>query len=139
MKDRITVVKQIYHQQAELDPTLEDCRYETILKTEDEQPYQRVRLPVGEEWQSLIPKGSWLDRIGLIVIKNLKEIRETNPTEEEAQAIADRVLQIRYMDSQHYWSVPPDAVQDFYPSDYQSLLIRCQRGRTRYNVTLYPE
>ena len=141
MKDRLTVVSMIYHQQGDQEATLEEIRYVRTLKTEDEQPYQRTSLKVGTEWKPLIPKGCWVEKPGMILVQNHEgEWFPVTPTPEELAEVMNRTLEIgETVYPVNTWLIPPKEAFHGYPSSSSDLYIRCKAGEARYSITVFPE
>lgn len=140
MQDRITVVGQICHQQSDVEATGVEIRHVRACKV-SAQEYKRIGLKVGEEWQPLVPDGCWIDKAGQVIVVNEGERFRTNPTKEQLDALAARVFEIATVSSREefVWLIPPTETFNGYPSDFNKLMIRCQKGVGRYTVVVYPD
>jgi hypothetical protein len=154
----ITVVGNVYYQQGPEQPTSVESRYSFTVNTE-EQPYQRIRLKVTEEWRPM--ESGWVQpqQCSLMLLQNLGGGPfSTNPTEEEAKEEAERVVEIGFMApvtvdrnrDMHSPKLPkqiPTALFQILPgtdcrispTDLSVLYLRCRKGETKINLTLYPE
>lgn len=138
MQDRITVIEQIYHQPDGKSPTLNETRFDNLLETKG-QPYKRIEIEAGPEWTPLIPKGCWLDKVGMIFVENEEGRHFTvNPSQEELKAINRRVLLITDHNELSGWEVPPREGFRGRHSKPESLMVRCREGVAKYTITAYP-
>ncbi len=127
LKDILTVVEMVYLQSIEGEAQCVESRYMRELDTH-EQLYKR-KLTVTNEWKPL--DVGWIEKAGLLVIHNEEGKHLTvNPTEEEAKAIADSIVEIS-SNPEGCFSilVRPGESTRFEPSDVSKLQIRSQSDK----------
>lgn len=154
-KARATVVLTVYHQVKGRDAVPFEVRTARQLGSAD-QPYQRSgpKLAATEAWQPL--DLGWIDACGLLCVRNDGTEFRVIPTEQERSDATARILEIalvpkvpegpRTMFSDEELSPMPEPfalVRPGFPCLIEppagrSLLIRCQRGTTRYSVFAVP-
>lgn len=140
---RLTVVESIYYQQSGQQPVQHDCQhYENVYS--DEQPYLR-NLKIGSDWQPI--DHGWLTSWGLLLVSNEEgKGLLTVPTLEEQEEINSRVLQLGIaLDStndikkvQLLSTIPPGRSMRWYPENLLNLRLRCQHGKARCRISLFP-
>lgn len=146
VKDRLTVVESVYHQPFGEDPVEIPSRFSRNLKTR-EQLYCR-RLVATEKWEPL--DCGWLgNAVGMLVVSNNEgKNQQVNPTNEEREVLAAKVLELfcsqgdRTMLSaarQAHWLVPPGESMRGCPAAAQKIHIRCQSGTAKFTLHLIPE
>lgn len=135
---RVLTLEQVYLQGADSEPVLFELRESTSLQS-DEQPFDRV-LTVGEGWKPLAP-GSWIPEPGTLLVTNTtdKKARQTNPTAEEAKALAEAVIEIRIAWGFSFAAIPPGKGIRLLPAaSVDQYFVRCRVGSARYRVVLLP-
>lgn len=138
MKDRITVVEMICHQQQNSDPVASEVRFCRQLENK-EQPFQR-KTKIGEEWQLLIGKHCWVEEPGMIFVINHEGERfEVNPTPEELADVEARVLEIGVPGSKGNWLVPPREPFRGTSTSPKDVYIRSLHGEVQYTLIVYPK
>ena len=135
VKDRITVVETVYHQQFN-EPTFTiPSRFSRWLETK-EQPYQR-RCVATEEWQPL--ECGWIDKPGMLIITNREgRFAQTLPTDEEKVEVDKKIIQLSYNQLKPEWLIPPGESMRGCPGFVKFLYIRCQSGTAQYELYLLP-
>lgn len=135
IKDRLTVVEQIYHRPHDGEPTLIERRFSRELDTY-EQVYKRQRVAT-EEWQLL--DCGWIERAGMVIVHNEEGARtQAIPTDLEKQEMVGRVIEVGYSSDKGTWLILPGESFRGYPDAVENLLIRCQRGSARYTIHVLP-
>lgn len=136
IKDRLTVVEKVYHQPFGKRAVLTQSKFTRGLETK-QQPYVRY-MEATEEWQVL--DTGWLgDDVGHLILQNNEEVsRQVNPTEEEREAVAKRVIELGYTESE-IWLVPPGESMRGQPNRPQYLRYRCRHGTAEFTLTLIPK
>lgn len=147
-KDRLVVVESVYHQPVGKEAKLIASRFSRELSS-DEQPYQR-ELKASERWEPL--DNGWIDKAGMLVIRNNEgQFLQTQPTEEERQEVAERVLEICCEDRDalsvdndfpislfpQWWILPGESMRAC-PADLGSIYIRCRSGTAQFTLDLLP-
>lgn len=136
MKDRITVVEMVCHQQENSEPHALESRFCRPIEN-SEQPYSRSFV-VGETPKKLIDKYCWVENPGMIHVSNDEGNRlSLTPTSEETTEIEDRIIEI-YNEGSRGWLVPPREPFRGTPVDWQTLMIRCLNGEAHYTLTVFP-
>lgn len=134
IKNRITVVETIYHQEFGENPVMVASRYSRELESYD-QPYER-KLVATPTWEPL--ETGWIKECGLMIIKNREECsRMVIPTEEEKEELAKKMLEVSYGDRDG-WLIPPGETMKAYPRSLEGLGICSLHGNTKYKLYLYP-
>lgn len=134
----LTVVDTVYHQPAGGSPVTvlgDACRFHRELIS-DEQVYERRRV-IGQEWVQI--DCGWVERCGMLVVRNLEGQFSVLPTPEQREAVGRRVLELSFDGNTCHIQVPPQESCRFYPSDARLIYIRCREGSARYTVGLVPE
>ncbi len=147
VKNRLTVVESVYFQEFGEQPQSAGSRFSRNLES-DEQPYSR-KLQATSDWKPL--DCGWLagcPTSSLVISNDEGKHRQSNPTEEEREELAGRVLEIwcsdgitRTMHSpprEAQWLVSPGESMRAYPVSADSLFIRCKSGTACFNIRLYP-
>ncbi len=136
LKDILTVVEMVYLQSVEGETQCIESRYMRELDTQ-EQLYKR-RTTVTNEWKPL--DVGWIEKPGLLVINNEEGKHLTvNPTEEEAKAIADRVVEISSNPEGCFRIlIRPGESTRFEPSDVSKLQIRSQSDKASVIIHAFP-
>jgi len=135
IRARIVVVEQVCHQlPGNEDPTAIESRFAKWL-TNDEVPY--VRKPrIGVQWVPL--ETGWLSSVSLLCLSNDEgKSMRVYPTEQEKEALANRVIQVGV--SSHaispgmpigeptiFTEIHPGESCRFTPHDLSRLFIRCR-------------
>ena len=137
IRDRITVVETVYYQPQGDDATAIDGSYSRELNSH-EQIYRR-NCEVGEEWEPL--DSGWIDRAGLLVVKNTEGLNQQRmPTGEEKEELKRKVLQIAYKGEEDCcWLIPPGESMRGLPSHIKCLVVRCKRGTCSFSVHVIPD
>lgn len=136
LKDRLTVVEQVYHQPADEQPDGFESKFSCELH-DREQVYQR-RTRVGEE-RKPVDLG-WLNRVSMLVISNeTGKNLQVQPSKEEKKEMDEKVLEVSFDGCEHGWLILPGHTMRAKPSDISSLRIRCLKGATKYSVVAIPE
>ena len=132
---RLTLVGQVYHQQAGCDPSQASTRFSCFLET-DEQAYERI-LRANSKWQQL--DRGWIDSASVLVITNQERYNaKPNFSQEEKRAIEDNTLEVSYQDSEDSWLVPPGQSMRACPSDLSRLRVRTRGGAVRFSIFIVP-
>ncbi|KKN23028.1 hypothetical protein LCGC14_0908990 [marine sediment metagenome] len=136
LKDRLTVVSRAYHQRVGKEPKMVNSAFSRTLESH-QQLYQR-ELEATEEWELL--DCGWVESAGMLIIQNVEgQGLQRNPTEEEKEASAKKVLQLSYaVIDGSYWLIPPGESIQAFPSKVTLLYIRSQSGITEYTLTIFP-
>jgi len=130
------VVEIVYHQQKNRPATSSDNRFTRSLAN-DQQPFYRIGIEVGKDWQPLI-ENCWITDIGMIHIFNEGTRFVVQPTTEE-QAEADaKILEISEKRA-NGWLIPPKETFRGSPTNPENLWIRSLHGRITYTLTVYPK
>lgn len=135
---RLVVVESVYHQPADGPPTTatgDIVRFGRDLAS-DEQPYERHKV-VKESWEPL--DCGWIDRCGMLLLRNDEGHFAINPTPEQREAAMRRVIELSFDGEHSAISVPPRESCRFYPADAGNIRLRCREGSARYTVHLTPE
>ncbi len=136
LKSRLTVVESLYHQASGEEGVMVSSSFSRNLESDD-QAYGPRRLKATEEWQPL--DCGWVEEIGMISVTNEEgKHLQVNPTEEEKEALAKKVLEISLSPrASWYFLIPPGESFRGYPSA-QKLWIRSQSGITRFSNFVIP-
>lgn len=145
LKSRLTVVESLYHQSFGEEPVRVDSRFSRELES-DEQPYSR-RLKATEGWQPL--DCGWVKDPGMVCVTNEEGKHfQVNPTKEEKEALARKVLEILISPGQLNresmgweslgWLIPPGESFRGCPPSHK-IWIRSQSGVTRFSVFTIPK
>lgn len=137
IKNRITVVETIYHQEFGENPVMVESRYSRELESYD-QPYER-KLTATTAWTPL--DTGWIKECGLLVIKN----RESHmmmqiPTPEEKEELAKKILTVSYRhQGRTGWLILPGETMKAHPNTLGDLGICSLHGNVKYKLYLYPK
>ena len=136
LKDILTVVEMVYLQSIDGEAQCVESRYMRELNTH-EQLYKR-KLTITNEWKPL--DVGWCEKPGLLVIHNEEGKHSTvNPTEEEAKAIADSIVEISpNPESCFSIYVRPGESSRFEPSDVSKLQIRSLSDEASIIIQAFP-
>jgi len=133
--DRISVSEMLIHQHPDQQPTAIEHRFSRSIKS-DEQPYIR-KTKVSEEWINL--DFGWVENVGMLHLVNEEGGNlQTIPTEEELQALALKVIEIRHESSGFCWLILPGESFRGMPSTGNGLQVRCQSGIAKYTINIFP-
>lgn len=137
IRDRVTVVEIVSHQQEGEEATQTESRYSRDLKVQ-EQAYER-QCKVGEDWAPL-DCGHIVDA-GLIIIRNREgRFLQHNPSDTEKTAAAAKVLEVSYgPPDEGIWLVLPGESMRGHPAVVRDLMVRSQSGICRFAITIIPE
>lgn len=139
LKSKLTVVDTVYYQCVGGEPVSVESKFSRELDS-DEQIYQR-HSKVGEDFIPL--DCGWLERnVGMLLITNEEgKNLQAHPTEEEAETLSRRVLEVRYKGNglAGGWLIPPGESFRGYPSNTENLVIRCQVGTAQFTINLIPK
>lgn len=141
VKNRATVVEQLYHRAFGDQPVQFESRYSRELKS-NEQAYER-RLTIGDQWEDF--DTGWIRRIGIFAIRN-EEGRNLQriPTKEERGEIDGRIVEIFFV-SEGASAPFPEAHLRVYPGETAKgcpavkMKVRCRSGTARCTVFVVPE
>lgn len=130
----LTTVEQVYLQQAGQEPICVESRYSEAIQTE-EQPWIRRKL-IKEEWQPL--DTGWVNPPGVVCLKNEATKRQVNPTPEETQEDAQKilVLAIEADDNTIFTEISPGTSCRL--KLVRVPFIRCLRGQTHMSLLCCP-
>lgn len=135
MRNRVAVVETVYfqaHGEQPLPPI--ESRYYRWLNSE-EQPYNR-NLKLTETWTRL--DMGWLGDAGLLVIHNVPERLQTQPTDKERLAMANKVIELTYDTANPEWVILPGESLRAHPTRAKDLFIRCRSGECRAYINVIP-
>ena len=132
-RSRLTVVDNVYFQDAGGQPSVVSSRFNTWLESEDQPCPLKLRLT--QEWVML--SKSWLTECSMILVEHLGEVRSTNPTEEEKALDASKVVEVAY-DGLVVMRVLPGQSARFCPVELMKLSFR-SNATTKCNVTVFPK
>lgn len=136
VKNRITVVESIYHQEFGYAASSVQARYSRELES-DSQPYGPRRMTAMEGW-TLLDTG-WIDEAGLIVIENLEgKIPSIIPSENDKEELAKKILCVSYGQDPG-WLILPGETMKAMPQDLEKLGIRSLFGNTKFNLYVCPK
>ena len=146
VRSRLTIVETIYHQPADGFPSTllgDAVRFNHELQS-DEQPYERHKF-AREQWEPL--DCGWIERAGLLLIRNDEGRFSVNPTPEQRTEVNRRVIELTFASSlvigeatrRECLLIPPGETYPFLPSDASQLRLRCREGTARYTLCLIPE
>lgn len=133
--NRLTVVETVYHRTSnDADmPSSVSSRYNRNLST-TEQPYVRITTAT-DKWQP-IPNG-WIEKAGLVVIKNLEPDDECNTLEVACQDAITWASQSG-VPVQRVLVMQGESVR-LQPSNVKDWLIRAPKGNCRFSAHVYPD
>ena len=157
-KSRLGVVLSVYHQQTDVQPVVVTARFSRWL-TSSEQPYIR-RLTLTTAWQAL--DSGWLEgKVGMLVIRNEEGAFAVQPTPEERQEMAMRIIEVGLLlpsatvqlaplrtmrdpplpplQPLPCWIIQPKESLQAQPANAALLHLRCQSGSARCTLYLLPE
>lgn len=133
----ITVVENVYFRERRGNPVSIPTRHHRRLNTE-EQHFERW-FWAKEEWQPL-PVGWLTGKVGHLVLRNVPEHFERNPTPAEREAADAKVVEVSYdKDSERAWLIPPGSSMRAQPSIASKLWVRCQSGEAECELYLIPD
>jgi hypothetical protein len=132
-KPRMTVVDIFYHQVFGEQPESVESRFERELSS-DEQMYQRKKVAT-EEWQPI--DLGWVKEVGTVFIQNIEgQFHSVNPTVEQKEEIAKRVLEFTFAQCKECFLIPPGESMRCSPTSAGSLMLRCRSGQAKYLVVV---
>ncbi len=149
LKDRLTVVSNIYYQRVGKNPKSIPSKFARDLESK-QQLYER-ELEATEEWQPL--DCGWVTYAGMLVIINHEgQNLQVHPTDEERKATAKKIIELAWGktidnesmffttedQSPYMWLVPPGESFQGFPSNPSQLCIRSQSGVAEYTLYLIP-
>jgi hypothetical protein len=134
--DRVTVVEHVYHRRDGAGPVeAPPTRFWRALRTSS-QPYQRS-LVADESWRKL--ELGWVPDPGLLILYNLEgKYLQANPTDEERDDIARRILEVSYAGHERGFLVPAGESTRMCPTHAADLMVRSRHGTIRYQVFAVP-
>ncbi len=135
-KGRLNVIEQIYHQQAESEPTNIEEKYGIILESEEE-PYKK-KLTIGEEW-TLIDTGGFADA-SLVILRNMEgRYSIVHPTQAQIELVKERVLDVGFgVPTAHIHIVPTTSAR-FNPCVLGKIHLRCRKGTCKVQLVIVPK
>lgn len=139
IQPRLTIVETVYYQTPNTPASQVSSSFMRSLETH-EQPYER-KMVATEEWQPLINEQCWVKECSLILVTNEEgRYLQVNPTEEEREATAAKVLEISFdiTNLTGDWEVPPGETFRGNPRHPQALFIRCRSGEARFTLHVFP-
>lgn len=136
---RLTVVQQVYHQRPDMSPSQYEHRWDVILEI-DEQPYYRERTLQPDEEHSI--DCGWIEKPGTLLIENQEGLfTGKNPTPEEREDVAGRVLHLSIADSFEIVIRPGDCqrlcLNPENPSLNQLMIAHLSDSPVRYAITVF--
>jgi len=135
IRDRITVIDRVYHQRLGEEAQEFPCTFSRELET-TEQPYTR-QLVATEEWKPL--DHGWIERVGMLIVVNQEgRFLQTNPSKEQKDEAAKKILELQYEGSAWSWLIPPGESFRGMPGDITNLLIRSRSGTIKFTVHVLP-
>jgi len=132
------VVDNVYHQVPDGPPSTvggDASRFSRELDS-DEQVYERHKV-AKNEWEPL--DCGWIDKCGMLVVRNDEGHFAVNPTEEQRKEVYRRIVEVSFDGVKSRIQVPPQETCRFYPTDVKSIFLRCREGNARYTLCLVPE
>lgn len=151
-RDRLTVVEKVYHQQVGEQPIQIERSFERKLATQDSAYTGKPRRLVSSNWEPI--DIGWLSQgAGSFYLTNEEgKGLQRKPTPEEEAAIADRVIEVCFTDSDGVptgtdadgkptgmsFLVPPGEAFRGTPSDVSRLRIRCRSEQAKYSIWVFP-
>lgn len=135
-KGRLNVIEQIYHQQAESEPTNVEEKYGQILESEEE-PYKK-KLNIGEEWTALETGG--FSEASLVIIRNMEgRYNLVHPTQAQIELVKERILDVGFLvPSPHIYVIPTTSAR-FCPGSLTKIHLRCRKGSCKVQVLIVPK
>ena len=136
--DRLTLVTTINHEHRGDQPHSVDCRSSILLQTNDE-AYSGRKLEVADCWKA-IDLGWLSDTAGYISIENSEGKHFTlQPSPEEREDIAKRIVEVSFRNPpQACVLVHPGMIQFCLPVAPSIVQLRCQHGKAKCRVTVFP-
>lgn len=136
-RNRITCVLQLYHEQDGEQP--DGVRLAFVAPSKyNVQRYQR-RMKIDEADNPLDIGWFKPHEVGSILIENLEgKGLQVQPTDEEREDIARRIIDVREAGGTSSWLVPPGGFFLGCPSSAEKVLIRCQHGSAKIGLSIYP-
>ena len=137
IQNSITVVEMAYLQSQNLDTECVESRFSRPIES-PEQLYKR-RIFVTKEWKPL--KTGWIEEAGMLIISNEEgKNLSTNPTEDEKQEIASKIIEVSSSISASFaLLIPPEESMRIMPSDASLLCIRCKSGNAMAIINAFPK
>lgn len=139
LKPRITVVTKSYYQPPDNPAVSVVARFSRDVAT-DKQIYVR-NLTATEEWLQV--DIGWLETTSMLIIVNREgQQLQTKPTQQEQEAINQKVLQVTYLHPSEkpvgYLLIAPGESLRITPSNLEHLCIRCKQGSVKYTLNAFP-
>jgi len=138
---QLSVWLRVYHQRPGRGPTEAPTRQATRRLRLDGQPLTR-ELTVGEAWQE-VPT-LWVERVAFMVLVNAGTARTRQPTKQQAEEAAAKVVEVGIRLPESDSVRPVFALHPGFPlpaclCDAADLRLRCRSGSTQVLLTLIPE
>ncbi len=139
IKPRLTIVETVSYQPPNRQASQVSSGFSRDLETY-EQPYEREMVAT-EEWQPLINEQCWVKECSLVHVTNEEgRYLQVNPSEEEQEATAAKVLEISFGTANllGHWEVRPGEAFRGTPSHPKALFIRCRSGEACFTLHVFP-
>jgi hypothetical protein len=130
---QIVVVETVYYRRAGQTSAV-DSRFSRNVIGE-EQRYVR-EMKIGREWTSL--DCGWVEKAGMLVVKNNLVRFNVLPTAEEKEALGDQILEISFSNRQAEILVYPGESMRIQPINLKDIAVRCGSGKTNITVVIIP-
>ncbi len=136
-RNRITCVLQLYHEQDGEQP--DGIRLAFVAASKyNVQRYQR-RMKIDSTDNPLDIGWFKPHEVGSILIENLEgKGLQVQPTDEEREDIARRIIEVRQDGETSSWLVPPGGFILGNPSDPSKVRLSCQHGSAKIGLSIYP-
>lgn len=137
VRDRLTVVERIYHQNPEEHPTSYESRFSRELQTK-EQPY--VRRATVKDLREL--DTGWIEpeQVGCLFIRNEEGVvRQTILSEGEKAELDRKVIYLGEDPENLRWMILPGESFRATPTTAKGLLICCPNGPAKCSLHVFPK
>lgn len=137
LKSQLTVVGTVYYQCPNEETEPMELGFSRWLNT-TAQACKR-RLTVGKDWKRLVDV-CWLEAYSNVVVKNHKTQFQVQPTKEEADAAAAKVLELTFDATRGKPDlyILPGECAVLNPTSLKDIWVRCLHGDTSYTVFVVP-
>lgn len=139
-RNRMVVVQHVYFQAAGASPVkLVEARYNRWLQSQDDPFTKHYTI---QPLQTQLMNYGWLETQGLLIVSNMEgtQPRSIQPSQEELDKEASKVLLVGVHGSSSWWKVlPKETHQLTPPSKSQLVLYNPGEHQVKCMVTLLPE